>query len=134
MLVNFNLSMTQFRLSKRSWNFLNNKHIVRHSNIEDDKHFFEKITCENTSLEFLGNGAAGTARHFPAPLSNADVSLRFPHSRQKPLRRRDLCPFSIWRFFSREQAKGECDWVVMLSVFVPSQSSCFFSVRANEFA
>ncbi len=28
--------------------------------------------------------------------------------------------------FSREQAKSECDWVVMSSVFVASQSSCFF--------
>ena len=31
-----------------------------------------------------------------------------------------------WRFFSREQAKCECDWLVMSSVFVASQSSCFF--------
>ena len=29
-------------------------------------------------------------------------------------------------FFSREEAKSECDWVVMSSVFVASQSSCFF--------
>ncbi len=35
-------------------------------------------------------------------------------------------PFSTWRFFSREQAKSECDWLVMSSVFVASQSSCFF--------
>jgi hypothetical protein len=27
---------------------------------------------------------------------------------------------------SHEQAKGECDWVVMTSVFVASQSGCFF--------
>ena len=35
-------------------------------------------------------------------------------------------PFSTWRFCSREQAKSECDWLVMSSVFVASQSSCFF--------
>ena len=35
-------------------------------------------------------------------------------------------PFSTWRFFSREQTKSECDWLVMSSVFVASQSSCFF--------
>ncbi len=34
--------------------------------------------------------------------------------------------FSTWRFCSREQAKSECDWLVMSSVFVASQSSCFF--------
>jgi hypothetical protein len=38
------------------------------------------------------------------------------------------------------QAKSECDWVMMSSVFVASQSSCFSSlfapsmVRANKFA
>ena len=37
-----------------------------------------------------------------------------------------LSPFFTWRFFSHEQAKSECDWVVMSSVFVASQSSCFF--------
>ena len=35
-------------------------------------------------------------------------------------------PISSWRLFSREQAKSECDWVVMLSVIVASQPSCFF--------
>ena len=30
--------------------------------------------------------------------------------------------------FLREQAKSECDWVV-LSVFVASQSSCFFLAK-----
>ena len=40
----------------------------------------------------------------------------------------DICikPASTWRIFSREQAKSECDWLVMTSVFVASQSSCFF--------
>jgi hypothetical protein len=33
--------------------------------------------------------------------------------------------------FSREQAKGECDWLVLSSVFVASQSSCFF-LRSRE--
>jgi hypothetical protein len=33
--------------------------------------------------------------------------------------------------FSREQAKSGCDWVVMLSVFVASQSSCFL-LRSHE--
>ncbi len=37
-----------------------------------------------------------------------------------------LSPFSTWGFFSREQAKSECDWQVMSSMFVASQSSCFF--------
>ena len=37
-----------------------------------------------------------------------------------------LSRFSTWRFFSREQAKSDCDWMVMSSVFVASQSSCFF--------
>ncbi len=37
-----------------------------------------------------------------------------------------LSRFSTWRICSREQAKSECDWVVMSSVFVASQSSCFF--------
>ncbi len=34
---------------------------------------------------------------------------------------KDLSPFSTLRFFSREQAKSECDWVVMSSVFLASQ-------------
>ncbi len=37
-----------------------------------------------------------------------------------------LSRFSTWRICSREQAKSECDWLVMSSVFVTSQSSCFF--------
>ena len=41
-------------------------------------------------------------------------------------RNTSLSLFSTWRFFSREQAKSECDWLVMSSVFVTSQSSCFF--------
>ena len=39
---------------------------------------------------------------------------------------------STWRFFSREQAKSKCDWVVMSSVFVASQSSCFFLCQCSE--
>ena len=38
----------------------------------------------------------------------------------------ELSPLSTWRCFSREQVKSECDWRVMTSVFVVSQSSCFF--------
>ena len=34
--------------------------------------------------------------------------------------------FSTWRICSRKQAKNERDWLVMSSVFVASQSSCFF--------
>ncbi len=34
--------------------------------------------------------------------------------------------FPLGDFFAREQAKSECNWVVMSSVFVASQSSCFF--------
>ena len=38
-----------------------------------------------------------------------------------------LSRFSTWRIYSREQANlSECDWLVMSSVFVASQSSCFF--------
>ena len=37
-----------------------------------------------------------------------------------------LSRFSTWRICSHEQAKRECDWLVMTSVFVTSQSSCFF--------
>ncbi len=37
-----------------------------------------------------------------------------------------LSRFSTWRICSRKQAKSECDWLVMSSVFVTSQSSCFF--------
>ena len=39
---------------------------------------------------------------------------------------RVLSPFSTWQFFSREQAKSECDCLVMSSVLVASQSRCFF--------
>ncbi len=45
----------------------------------------------------------------------------FPFSTGQP-----QSPFSTWRSSWREQAKSECDWVVMSSVFVASQSSCFF--------
>ena len=34
--------------------------------------------------------------------------------------------FPLGDIFSREQAKHEYDWLVMSSVFVASQSSCFF--------
>ena len=46
-----------------------------------------------------------------------------------------LSRFSTWRICSREQAKSECDWLVISSVFVASQSCKFgfFSVRANKF-
>ena len=37
-----------------------------------------------------------------------------------------LKPVFHYAIFSREQAKSECDWVGMSSVFVASQSSCFF--------
>jgi hypothetical protein len=33
---------------------------------------------------------------------------------------------SLGDFSSREQAKSECDWVVVSSVFVASQSNCCF--------
>ena len=42
-------------------------------------------------------------------------------------------PFStLLNFFWREKAKSECDWVVMTSVFVASQSHCFSSVCASK--
>jgi hypothetical protein len=34
--------------------------------------------------------------------------------------------FYLAIFFSREKAKSERDWLVMSSVFVDSQSGCFF--------
>ncbi len=37
-----------------------------------------------------------------------------------------LSRFSTRRICSREQAKSDCDWLMMTSVFVASQSSCFF--------
>jgi hypothetical protein len=37
-------------------------------------------------------------------------------------------------FFSANKQKSECDWLVTSSVFVASQSSGFFCVRANKFA
>ncbi len=37
-----------------------------------------------------------------------------------------LKPVFHYAIFSRDQAKSECDWVMMSSVFVASQSSCFF--------
>jgi hypothetical protein len=40
--------------------------------------------------------------------------------------------FSAWRFFSREQAKSECDLAVMSSVFVASQSSSREWIRLVE--
>ncbi len=42
-----------------------------------------------------------------------------------------LSRFSTWRLFSREQAKSECDWLVMSSVFVTSQSSLLLSLFAR---
>ncbi len=41
--------------------------------------------------------------------------------------------FPLGEFFSREQAKSECDWLVMSSVFVTSQSSCFFLCSRDNF-
>ncbi len=38
----------------------------------------------------------------------------------------NLNQLSTWRICSREQAKSECYWLVMSSVFVASESSCFF--------
>jgi hypothetical protein len=35
--------------------------------------------------------------------------------------------------FLSEQAKSECDWMVMTSVFVSSQSGCAVSVGAKNF-
>ncbi len=53
--------------------------------------------------------------------SQRACELAFAMSGKEPLRR-----FSTWRICSREQAKSECDWLVMSSVFVASQSGCFF--------
>jgi hypothetical protein len=36
------------------------------------------------------------------------------------------------QLFWREQAKSECDWVVMSSVFVTNKSSCFFLLSAGN--
>jgi hypothetical protein len=53
-------------------------------------------------------------------------SVEFALPRPRETSTTEYSPFSTWRFFSREQVKSECDWVVMSSVFVASQSSCFF--------
>ncbi len=45
--------------------------------------------------------------------------------------REELSRFSTWRICSREQAKRECDLLVMTSVFLASQSSSFFSLFAQ---
>ena len=43
-----------------------------------------------------------------------------------------LSRFSTWRICSREQAKSECDWLVMSSVLSPSGISLGEFVRANK--
>ncbi len=53
-------------------------------------------------------------------------SVEFALPRPRETSTTEYSPFSTWRFFSREQVKSECDWMVMSSVFVASQSSCFF--------
>ncbi len=50
----------------------------------------------------------------------------FPNKSMHELISCALSRFSTWRICSREQANSECDWLVMSSVFVASQSSCFF--------
>jgi hypothetical protein len=40
--------------------------------------------------------------------------------------RQNKARFPLDYFFSREQAKHECDWLAMSSVFVASQSGWFF--------
>ena len=39
--------------------------------------------------------------------------------------------FPLGDFFSRERAKSECDWLVMSSVFVSSQSSCLAMAKGE---
>jgi hypothetical protein len=39
------------------------------------------------------------------------------------------CSLSTWRIFWREQEKSECDWVVMSSLSVASQSSSPEQIR-----
>ncbi len=43
-----------------------------------------------------------------------------------------LKPFSTWRICSREQAKSECVWLVMSSVFVANNQVAFFSLFARD--
>ena len=43
-----------------------------------------------------------------------------------------LSPFLHGDFFSHEQARSDCDWVVMSSVFFDSQSSCFFHFSREQ--
>ena len=46
--------------------------------------------------------------------------------------RRELSPFSNWRFCSHEQAKSECDWC--RQCLLPANQVAFFSFRVNKFA
>jgi hypothetical protein len=39
-----------------------------------------------------------------------------------------------WSIFWREQGKYECDWLVMTSVFVASQSHCFILCSREQTA
>ncbi len=57
-------------------------------------------------------------------LTHTDSKFRFLHFRVSP-----PLPSCLDRFFSCEQAKSECDWLVMSAVFVASQSSCPFLNR-----
>ncbi len=50
----------------------------------------------------------------------------FRASSNMPRVREDVKPVFHLAIFSREQAKSECDWLVMSSVVVASQSCCFF--------
>ena len=49
----------------------------------------------------------------------------FRASSNMPTVREDVKPVFHLAIFSREQAKSECDWLVMSSVVVARQSSCF---------
>ena len=56
----------------------------------------------------------------------SNIFVQAERSNSSKTKQRTLSRFSTWRICSREQAKSECDWLVMTSVFLASQSSCFF--------
>ena len=88
--------------------------------------YLEKIdqlisSSGDKSREIAVTGSAG--------MSRLRSTIRAVHIRAVLIRA--VGRFSTWRICSREQAKNECDWLVMSSVFVANQSSCFFSLFAR---
>ena len=67
--------------------------------------------------------------YFSSGVHSADSTGKFYHFHTLILSR-----FSTWRVCPREQAKSECDWLMMSSCLSPANQVASFSVRANKFA